>query len=187
MATTFKADFKKAREKFKRLTCRFLEQHFGFKKILSTEEVSESLKGLLDKHSCVDACGFTKNDDLVFLASRVIEVVPYGDNYDCFSLRNKRVSGKGTELQKLARKIQLDLPRPTYHVQTFVNEKDDVLTVAITRTKELVEFIMAREPKIKKANDGTEFWLASWKDLRAAGIKVGVYSVGMDGKKISRS
>lgn len=182
MATTFKTDSAGSCAFFEKFTRRALEM-FGFKNLISLEN-DNPLRRLLDCSCGIDAAGI-KDGDTMFIASRVIEVKPYGSDYDCFSVRNKRLSGNETELAKLKRKIKLGLPRPQWHVQTFVSKAKDMATVAIVRTRELVDFILAHKPIIKPTRDKTEFWLARWQDLIRTGVKVTTFTIDGNGKKIT--
>ena len=171
LATNFKSDAKGSRALFEKFTRRALE-NLGFKNIHSVENGNEQLENLLDCNGGIDIVG-TKNGDLIFLASRIIKIEPeHGSDYDCFSLRNLRLSGNETEISKLERKIRLGLPRPQYHVQTFIDEILNLATIAIVRTRELVEFISTHKTKTKTTRDGTEFKLATWQDLTRAGVEV---------------
>ena len=184
MATTFKTDAAKSRSDFRR----FIEpalHRLGFRDVVSVEKHNSALEKLLDRAS-VDAVA-TYCDRLFAFASRVIQVKPYGGNYDGFSLRNKRVSGMETELQKLQRAIKQELIRPQIHVQAFVDEDEQVATVAFAHTRPLVEFIMSHNVKTITANDGTEFKFARWKDLENVGITVKFYTFPTtETKKASR-
>lgn len=184
LATNFKVDAKNSRALFEKFTRRALEI-LGFKNIHSVENGNEQLESLLDRNGGIDVAG-TKDGDLIFLASRVIKIEPkHGSDYDCFSLRNLRLSGNETEISKLERKIQLGLPRPQYHVQTFFDEILNLATIAIVRTRELVQFITTHKTKTKTTRDGTEFRLATWKDLIRAGVTVTTIKINADGKKIT--
>lgn len=186
LATNFKSDAKGSRALFEKFTRPALE-YSGFKNIHSVENGNEQLENLLDRNGGIDVAG-TKDGDLIFLASRVIKIEPEkGSDYDCFSLRNLRLSGNETEISKLERKIRLGLPRPQYHVQTFIDEILNLATIAIVRTRELVQFIITHKTKTKTTRDGTEFRLATWKDLISSGVHVDLIKIDADGKKISRS
>lgn len=168
LATTFKNDFAKSQKLFEKFTRPALEL-FGFKKVISIEKGGLPLNQELDRNCGIDAGG-TKDGDFMFIASRIIEIKPYGSDYDCFSLRNKRLSNTETEIEKLERKIKFGLPCPIWHVQTFVDLPLNVATVAIVLTKQLINFLTDYKAKIKTTNNGTEFKLVRWQDLKRGGV-----------------
>lgn len=178
LATNFNYDSIKSRMLFEKFTRRALEL-FGIRNVISTENSDDELKQQLDRKCGIDAVG-EEAGDTIFLASRIIEVKPFGDDYDCFSLRDSRLSGNATEISKLKRKISRNLPRPHYHVQTFVDNAAHLVTVGIVRTRALVNFIATHKAKVKHTADGTEFKLAFWEDLRHAGITVTTFVFGDD-------
>ena len=113
----------------------------------------------------------------VTLASRVIEVKPYGGDYDCFSVRNSRANGYETEDEKLQRAMEINSLRPMWHCQTFIDETLNLATVGIVRTHDLVNYIATHETKPKITRDGTKFKLAFWKDLKRAGVDVQIKKI----------
>lgn len=170
LATCFNSDSSKSKSRFEKFIRHALAS-FGINDVISTEGDDEPLKQLLDRDCGVDAVGIM-NGDPIFIASRIIEVKPYGKDYDCFSLRNCRLSGNETELEKLNRKIRCNLPRPHFHVQAFIDDALNLVTVAIVRTRDLVNYIATHKTKSLTTRDGTEFKLATWTDLRRAGVDV---------------
>lgn len=174
MATCFKADSKNSRNWFNRFVVPALRA-FGFVDIVSTEEHDSDLKALLD-YAGIDALAKDTSGATVALASRVIEVKPYGKDYDCFSLRDSRANGYKTEKDKMQRAIDFDSLRPMWHVQTFID--NGLATAAIVRTRDLVNYIATHKTKTKTTRDGTEFKLAFWNDLRLAGITVRTIQIG---------
>lgn len=171
LATNFKIDSAKAKMLFDKFTRRALAD-FGIRSVVSTEDSD------LDRDCGIDAVAM-KGDNTIFLASRIIEVKPNCGDYDCFSLRNKRLSGTRTEIEKLEHNIKNNLPRPHFHVQTFVD--DGLANVGIVRTRDLVNYVATHETKIKTTRNGTEFKLAPWNDLIRAGVSV--RTIQIDAKK----
>ena len=183
MATNFKTDFKNSRNWFSRFVVPALRE-FGFDNVISVEKHDSKLECSLD-FAGVDALATDKDGATMTLASRVIEVKPYGKDYDCFSLRDSRSTGYQTEFEKLKRAIEKNSLRPMWHCQTFVDLEKETATCSIVRTNALVQFLDVDNPKTKATSDGTTFRLAPWQDLIRAGVKVTTIKIGVDGKKIT--
>ena len=179
MATNFQTDSKNSRNWFNRFVVPALRA-FGFSDVVSAEKQDSQLKRLLD-FAGVDALARDTDGATVTLASRVIEVKPYGGDYDCFSVRNSRANGYKTEDEKLQRAIEINSLRPMWHCQTFIDETLNLATVGIVRTRDLVNYIATHETKPKITRDGTKFKLAFWKDLIRAGVSV--RTIQIDAKK----
>lgn len=170
LATNYQTDSANSRSRF----AQFVEpalRAFGFRDVVSTEKQDSELKRLLD-FAGVDALAKDKHDSIVTLASRIIEVKPYGGDYDCFSVRNARVNGYKTEDEKLRRAIEKNSLRPMWHCQTFIDETSNSANVGIVRTRDLMNFIAKHTTKTKKTRDGTEFHIADWNDMKLAGVDV---------------
>ena len=170
LATDFQADSANSQSKFSRFVEPALRA-LGFSDVVSAEKQDSQLKRLLD-FAGVDALARDTDGATVTLASRVIEVKPYGDDYDCFSVRNSRANGYRTEDEKLQRAIEINSLRPMWHCQTFIDERLNLATVAIVRTRDLVNYIATHKTKTKTTHDGTKFKLATWQELKRAGVEV---------------
>ena len=179
MATTFHSDSKNSRNWFSRFVRPALRE-FGFDNVISVEKHDSKLECSLD-FAGVDALATDKDGATITLASRVIEVKPYGKNYDCFSLRDSRSTGYQTEFEKLKRAIEKNSLRPMWHCQTFVDLEKETATCSIVRTNALVQFLDVDNPKTKTTSDGTTFRLAPWQDLIRAGVSV--RTIQIDAKK----
>lgn len=175
--------FKRSAENSRRLFAKFVEpalKRFGFADIISTENHSEPLKKILD-FAGIDA--LARQDDMsVGLASRVIQKKSGCVDYKNFSLRDKRINGKLTELEKLRSAIKANSLRPQWHIQTFVDEDERSAIVALCPTRKLIDYAGSHELKTKVTNDGTIFRLAPWRDLKKAGINVRLFQIDIHGK-----
>lgn len=180
LATNFKTDSETSQKRFEQFTRKALEK-LGFKNIHSTENRDEPIKKMLD-FAGVDAVAQDDNG-LTFLASRIIQKKSYGKDYENFSFRSKRPTGGKTELPKLIHNIQSGNPRPIWHVQTTIDENEESASVTVAKTKDVISYVTSHEPKIKTTDDGTEFWLAPFSDLRRAGVEL--KTIRIDGKKIT--
>lgn len=169
LATSYKNDSAKSRNWFSRFVVPALRD-FGFTDICSVENHDSELKLLLD-FAGVDAVAKQPNGATVTIASRIIQVKPYGSDYDCFSIRDSRKRGRFTEFEKLQRAIKFNALRPYLHCQAFVNSEKEEAVVFLTRTKNLIEFV-SNNPFFKETKDGAKFRLAPVQDLRLAGINV---------------
>ena len=174
MATDFQTDSKNSQSRFSRFVEPALRA-LGFSDVVSAEKQDSQLKRLLD-FAGVDALAKDKDGATVTLASRVIEVKPYGDDYDCFSMRASRRNGYATELGKLKRAIKNNSLRPMWHCQSFISE-DGTATVGIIRTTDLIQFIDSNETRIKDTRDGAQFIIADWNDLKSAGVDVRIKKI----------
>ena len=183
MATSFKSDAAHSQNWFVRFVVPAL-RHFGFTDIASTEARNSAAETLLDRGAGIDALARRRDGAIVALASRILEVKPYGGEYSCFSLRDSRFNGNTTEFEKLQRAIKMNSVRPMWHCQTFVDVEKGKATVALVRTKELVQFV-ADNPLFKDTKDGTKFRLAPWHDLSKAGVKYWTVTMDGEGKKIT--
>ena len=168
MATNFKADAKNSRNWFNRFVVPALRV-FGFSDVVSVEKHDSELESRLD-FTGIDALATSKEN--------------CGD-YDCFSLRDSRLTGYQTEFEKLKRAIEKNSLCPHFHVQTFIDDTLNLATVGIVKTRDLVNYIAAHKTKTKTTRDGTEFKLATWKDLIRAGVKVTTIKIDANGKKIT--
>lgn len=169
LATSYKNDSAKSRNWFSRFVVPALRD-FGFTDICSVENHDSALKFLLDLAG-VDTVARQSNGATVAIASRIIQVKPYGSDYDCFSIRDSRRSGRFTEFEKLQRAIKFNSLRPHFHCQAFVNSEKEMAVVYLTRTKNLIEFV-TDNLIFKNAKDGAKFRLAHIQDLRLAGVDV---------------
>lgn len=171
LATNYQTDSANSRSRFAQFVKPALEK-FGFRDVVSTEKQDSELKRFLD-YSCIDALG--KQDGMtVTFASRVIQKIKTGSDYDCFSLRSSRRSGHITELEKLRQAIEKDSLRPQWHCQSFISEDGKTATCGLIRTSDLLWFIdtCADETKTKPTNSGDSFVIADWKNLTRAGVDV---------------
>ena len=101
MATNFKTDSKNSRNWFNRFVVPALRA-FGFTDVVSVEKHDSKLESSLD-FAGVDALAVDKDGATMTLASRIIQKKPNCGDYDCFSLRDSRLSGYQTEFEKLKR------------------------------------------------------------------------------------
>lgn len=175
MATSLTTDAKRS-QKFSATYHEPLMEFLGCK--FETTENHKSLSAaMLDRDCGVDLIIGKPNGsymEYIPCASRVIEVLPNGRDYDCFSVRNERASGNRTEHQKLSDTTK---PRPMYHIQTFVDNVTGTAKVAIVQTSDLFKFMATGATKTITCHDGTKFNLAKWVDLITAGIKIFVYKI----------
>lgn len=183
LATNFKNDSKNSRNWFNRFVVPALRA-FGFSDVVSVEKHDSELESRLD-FTGIDALATSKDGATMTLASRIIQKKPNCGDYDCFSLRDSRSTGNQTEFEKLKRAIEKNSLRPHFHIQTFVDDVLNLATVSIVKTRDLVNYIAAHKTKTKTTRDGTEFRLATWKDLIRAGVKVTTIKINADGKKIT--
>ena len=182
MATNFKTDATRSQKQFSK----FVEPAllaFGFTDIVSTESHDSELARFLD-YAGVDALARQKNGATVTIASRIIQIKPNGNDYNCFSIRDTRRNGQATELEKLQHAIKRNSLRPYFHCQTFVDYEKEEAIVSLVRTAPLVQFVVDY-PSFKDTCDGAKFRLAYWQDLLLAGVNVSTLKIDANGKKIA--
>ena len=80
LATSYKNDSAKTQKYFSRFVIPALNE-FGIKDVVSVERCNSALEKKLDL-ACVDAVG-DYSGVLVAIASRIVQVNPYGGDYDC--------------------------------------------------------------------------------------------------------
>ena len=176
MSTTLSSDANRSK-KFSDTYLEPLMKHFGWT-FKTTENHDNPVEAWLDQDAGIDlVIGKpinSKYTEYIPCASRVIEILPNGRDYDCFSLRNERASGNRTECSKLS---DVTKPRPMCHIQTFVDNVTGTAKVAIVKTSDLFKFMATGATKTITCHDGTKFNLAKWLDLLEAGIKIFVYKI----------
>lgn len=171
----FKSDAERSIRLFDKFSRHALNRHFGGNaQILPTENHSNLVEEILDMKAGIDGIILNREGEIFFYASRV----QFGRNYESFSLRGYRPSGKATEFAKLKRASKTCAPMPTFHVQAFVDSDEKSATVAIVPTIDLVQYAERHKPEMKHAHNGGEGFIAvPWRELD----RVKIYRVDASG------
>lgn len=134
-------------------------------KIITIENMNEYTAQLLDTK-----CGV---DGLLLHAKGVYGIahrVGYNKDWSTFTIRVKDSSGAKTEIDHL---ISTGI-KPYYHIQSYV-KGDIILSMAIARTNDIVDYIKKYNPPVKvNPTSKDEFTIIKWSDFEAAGYKIKV-------------
>lgn len=132
-------------------------------KIISIEQNDDQITKLLDTK-----CGV---DGLLIHAKGVYGIahrVGYDVAWNTFTIRVKDSSGAKTEIDHL----NSNGIKPYYHIQSYI-KGDVLLSMAIARTIDIVDYISRYSPPIKIASkSGDQFTIIKWSDFAQAGYKI---------------
>jgi hypothetical protein len=130
-------------------------------KIHTIENKDNEILMLLDTKSGID---YIRENDLGMqgIASRV----QWGKNWDTFTIRTKRHTGTKTELSKRLEQIKNGYFYPAFTLQAYFDNKQDMnlLSIAITKTLELYEFIEKNKNLIYSNKSDNDFIFVKWSD-----------------------
>lgn len=162
---------------FEKFTVPALRKCFGLDaQIFSTEghttDEAPSIEKALD-FAGVDVVVVAYDGRTYFFSSRVQR----GECRKSFTLRGTRPNGAVTEFAKLQYALQRHEPMPTYSIQAFVEADEQIATVAIARTIDLIRYV-ERNPEIRTTATGETFFVIPWSVLE----RVKVYLVHTDGQ-----
>ena len=167
----FETDAAKSLRGFEKFTAPVLKAAFGTNKIYSTERHDNELAKVLDRNAGIDGFVVDRNGAIFAFASRV----QVGRNFQTFSIRRSRPSGKLTEFNKLANALQL---KPSYHVQTFVDADEQAATVALAETPDVIEQIYRNPNQWRTTSDNETFFFIPWRNLD----NVQIFRIFADGR-----
>lgn len=144
--------------------------------IIRTEGSIDEIAQLLDKRIGIDAM-VDQNGVIYGLGSRI----QYGVDYRTFTIRSEHESGHITELEKLRNAIKYDAMRPHYTLQAYVID-DALHSIAIARTKDIIDYIDHHECPIRRAYDKdsgrwAQFVVVDWKKMQGAGYNIKVMAL----------
>lgn len=141
---------------------------------IRVEGTDEEIAQMLDKHIGIDA--MVDRDGIVFGLGSRIQI--NSGVWNTFTIRCDRESGNLTEFEKLKCAIENDAMRPHLTMQAYV-ENDRLQTVAVARTKDIIEYIEThpKECPVRKSFDGrwAKFITVYWSRMRRAGYRVVTY------------
>lgn len=138
--------------------------------IVRVEGSPEKIAELLDKRAGIDVL-IDKGDFFCGLGSRI--QIDSGV-WNTFTIRCDRESGHLTELEKLRKAIENDAIRPNLTMQAYV--EDGVLqSIAMARTKDIVEFIDNHDCPVRRSRDDKGwalFKVVYWRLMKEAGYRI---------------
>lgn len=132
-------------------------------KIISIEQNDDQITKLLDTKCGVDGL-LIHNKGVYGIAHRV----GYDVAWNTFTIRVKDSSGAKTEIDHLCS----NGIKPYYHIQSYV-KGDTILSMAIAKTDDIVDYIEKYSPPIKTASkSGDQFTIIKWSDFKSADYKI---------------
>ena len=132
-------------------------------KIISIEQNNDQITKLLDTKCGVDGL-LIHNKGVYGIAHRV----GYDVAWNTFTIRVKDSSGAKTEIDHLCSTGI----KPYYHIQSYV-KGGTILSMAIAKTDDIVDYIEKYSPPIKTAGkSGDKFTIIKWCDFDKAGYKI---------------
>ena len=136
--------------------------------IESTEYIDNSdiLIKILDQKCGVDAISI--NDNVVYSISNRIQ---YGKSWDSFTIRYQTSAGSyNTEYKKRKLSISTGGLYPEYIIQSYINNDNELLSIGVARTIDIIKYITDEHPKLKSnVQDGSLFYPVYWKDIKMVG------------------
>ena len=144
------------------MTIPFIERELGGK-IINLELQDDQISKILDQKCAIDGL-LIHTKGVYGLAHRV------GYNYDwhTFTIRIEDSESSCTEINHL-KSTGL---KPKYHIQSYI-KGDVVLSMAIAKTEDLVDYIEKYDPKIKTcSSSGDKFAIIDWYNFKSVGYKI---------------
>ena len=131
-------------------------------KIYSAENSNNDIVHLMDVVSGIDYVAENEYG-LRGIATRV----QWGKAWDTFTIRAKRCSGNGTELEKRLYQIQNEYLYPTFTLQAYFDNRIDnnLLSVGVIKTKDLYQTYKDNPSLFKSNYSDNEFVFIHWDDL----------------------
>ena len=145
------------------MTIPVIERELSGKIINLESQDDNNVAKLLDQKCAIDGL-LIHNKGVYGLAHRV------GYNYDwhTFTIRIEDSTSSCTEIDHL-KSTGL---KPKYHIQSYI-KGDVVLSMAIAKTEDLVDYIEKYSPKIKTCStSGDKFAIIDWTEFKAVGYKI---------------
>ena len=139
-------------------------------KIYNIESSKNEILMLIDQHSGIDYI-VDDGEGLVGVATRV----QWGGNYRTFTIRESRHTGSKTEYEKRKHALRLihkdsSYIYPALTMQAYFDNKEDnnLLSLAITRTRDLYDFIEKYyddSTRVRRNSSDNDFIYVRWRDL----------------------
>jgi hypothetical protein len=138
-------------------------------RIHSIEDSKDGVLILLDQKSGIDFIR-ENNAGLQGIAARI----QWGYNWRTFTIRKTRYTGTKTEFEKRIEQIDKGYIFPAFTLQGYFDSRqnNDLLGIAIIKTKNLYEFILKNPLKAYRNRSDNEFLYVHWHDLMDDKIKI---------------
>lgn len=162
---------------FMRLLAPRVKKMLNCEGILKVEDIDEETAKLLDLRCGIDYVGLYEGTDLCYgIAARVQK----SRNWKTFTIREQRKSGAKTEREKREFAIKHNGIYPNLTIQGYISD-DEVLGVAIMRTKDLFEYInlnsplMIRRTTLPDKIGQAVFLVCPWDDIANHEFQICIY------------
>ena len=165
------SDAAKSLQFFQKFSVHAMKKCFGGAQIVPIEGREDAATKLLDIFAAIDGLIVNVNGTIDFYSNRV----QVGKNYESFSLRRSRLSGKATEFEKMQQARRTGGAMPQFTVQAFVDSDEQSATVGIAPTLDVLDYA-EHNPEIRATTNAT-FFVAPWREL----ARVKVYRVDASG------
>lgn len=128
-------------------------------KVHCIENSENEILLLLDKMSGVDYIRENKHG-LQGIAARV----QWGNNWDTFTIRAKRISGTQTELEKRLWQIENGYFYPEYTLQAYFDNRksNNLLSIAMIKTKDLYNLYRDNPTIFENQKSDNDFIFVKW-------------------------
>lgn len=138
-------------------------------KIHSIENSKNKMLLMLDQCSGIDLIRQNKKG-LQGIAVRV----QFKSDFRTFTIRSSRHTGTTTELEKRIQQINEGYFYPTYTIQAYFNNRQDLKlnSIAIIETKQLYEFILNNSQFVHTRQSDNVFVYTYWRDLHQKGCSI---------------
>ena len=136
--------------------------------IISIEESNNNILLLFDKYSGIDYLR-KNNIGIQGIASRV----QFGNDWNTFTIRARRISGAKTEYEKRKEQIDKGYIFPYYTLQAYFDNRKDLnlLSVCIIKTIDLYNEI-ENNMHVKTKTSDNVFKFISWSDIDQNKMKI---------------
>lgn len=139
----------------------------------------ETLEQFCDLYAGIDAFYLTTKKQLIPFAIRVQK---YGNrDWSSFTIRCARDNSRAkVEYQELVEAIKSGTAlMPKYHLQAYLNDKNEVLAVYICKTEDIIDFINKGYGEMKHTGNNQQgqsaFYVCDVNKLKDKGYKVNIY------------
>lgn len=137
---------------------------------MTVEGINNDVCKLLDATCGIDYLNvYDKNNRVLGIANRIQWIKPPYPPYNTFTIRKGRESGADTEFKKRVAQIKEGGLYPELTMHTYVESgTDKILSLAIARTKDVIDYILKFNPPIRLSKDehGTAwFYCCDWNDM----------------------
>lgn len=162
MADNFQTALLKSSDRFNRLVVPILKEWFQLEFMSIENDKSNELFKMFDIHCGIDIWSYCK-----FGARGIASRIQVNNkSWDTFTVRKHRQTGSQTEYEKRKRAIESDWLYPYYTLQAYIDKNDNLLSLAITKTKDLISYIDNGQAQTRHTRDNqigqASFYIIQW-------------------------